>query len=227
MSTRVRDFISATAVAAALAVAPGVASAQDDTTTAEQEGAGNGDLGLQGGEPVDDQGRPLGEEYILETSGDWEIRCVTTSLPDDPCTLHQVLREQGDSPVAEISVFNLPDGDRFEAASTVATPLETLLSAKVTLSVDGGSRRRYDFTFCTPSSCVAQFGMETAVVDAFRRGAEALIEIVPLRARDQTVGLTVSLMGFTAGYERIEELNAANAAAIAASRAEQAGQSGE
>jgi len=57
-------------------------------------------------------------------------------------------------------------------------------------------------------------------VNAFRRGAEASLTIVPAGAPDQRVSLSLSLIGFTAGFGRIMELNEANAAAIAAARAE-------
>ena len=41
----------------------------------------------------------------------------------------------------------------------------------------------------------------------------------PLRAPDQTVVLSMSLKGFTAGIDRITELNNANAAAIEKAKA--------
>ncbi len=183
------------------------------------------DLQLDMGTPVDGEAgaaeTPMGEPYILEVSGDWEIRCIRTSLEHDPCALHQVLEDAQDNAVATIEVVNLPEEQEAEAGATIVTPLETLLTRQLTMSVDGGARRQYPFSFCTRQGCVARVGFTGAEVDAFRRGAVAQMTIYPAGAPETAVNLDASLSGFTAGFDRLEELNALNAEAVAAARAAQ------
>ena len=199
------------AIAAALALAGPVAA---------QEGGAALDLGTPVGEEAA-QDPQLGEAYLLEVAGDWQIQCVRTGLEHDPCALQQTLLDQGGNPTATIELFNLPEGAQAVAGATIVTPLETLLTRQVTLSVDGGQAKRYPFTVCTQSGCIARVGFTQADLDAFRRGAEAVMTIVPAGAPDTEVTLPISLVGVTAGYDRIAELNALNAEARAAAQAAQ------
>ena len=113
-----------------------------------------------------------------------------------------MLQDQNGNNVAEISIFPLPEGGEAVAGATIVTPLETLLTRQITLSVDGGAAKRYPFTFCAEIGCVSRAGFVQEDVDAFRRGSEAELLIVPVAAPDQTVTLTISLSGFTAGFAR-------------------------
>jgi invasion protein IalB len=215
--------INATHPFAALVLAGLVTAQAASAQQAGSEGAADSTLGLdlEMGEPAEESAEgELGQPYILEVSGDWEIRCVRTGLEADPCALYQLLNDQDGNSVATIEVVNLPDGAQAAAGATIVTPLETLLTRQITLSVDGGAGKRYPFNFCTTAGCVARVGFTEAEVNAFRRGAEAILTIVPAGAPETEVDLSVSLMGFTAGYTRITELNAANAEAIRAARAE-------
>lgn len=225
MNKTLTTSLSGLALAALLAAAPTFAQeaatdapADADQAPAQTEGT-QGDLNLDMGTPVG-EGQPaegeetLGQTYIKEVSGDWEIHCVRTELEADPCALHQLLRDSSDNAVATIEMVNLPAGQQAAAGATIVTPLETLLTEQITLAVDGGQGRKYPFSFCTQRGCVARVGFTDGAVDTFRRGNQATLTIVPAAAPDQQVVLTVSLTGFTAGFETLVELNNANAAAI-------------
>ncbi|MFD0979802.1 invasion associated locus B family protein [Tropicimonas aquimaris] len=226
MTNILQTRLSALALAALLAAIP--ALAQDAATdapadaapaeTAEQtEGS---DLGLSMGEPVATESE-FGQTYIHDVSGDWEIRCIRTPLEADPCALHQVLRDEAGNAVSTIELVNLDRGGQVAAGATIVTPLETLLTGQVTLSVDGGAGRKYPFNFCTERGCVARVGFSQEDVERFKRGNAASLAIVPLVAPDQTVALGLSLTGFTAGFSTITELNALNSAAVEKATAEQ------
>lgn len=186
------------------------ALAQAETGTADAPAAdGNetapGELSL--GEAAD--GEPgVGETYVASEHGDWELRCVRTAEGTDPCQLYQLLLDGEGNAVAEISLFDLPEGGQAAAGATIVTPLETLLTQQLTLSVDGGTAKRYPFTFCSQIGCFARVGFTAEEVDQFRRGNAATMVIVPAAAPDQTVDLTVSLTGFTAGFEAVTAANA-------------------
>lgn len=156
---------------------------------------------LPTGEPVTPDGKPVGQTYVAEEHGDWDLRCVRAENGNDPCQLYQLLVDQNGNSVAEFAVFPLPAAQgQAVAGGNIVTPLETLLTEKVTLAVDGANARRYDFTFCAPVGCVARIGLTDGDIQAFKAGKVAQVSIVPAAAPGQRITLEVSLTGFTAGY---------------------------
>lgn len=149
----------------------------------------------------------IGQTYVREEHGDWEVRCVRVSEENgpDPCQIYQLLLDQNGNAVAEISIFEVRNSPNADAGATIITPLETLLTQGIRLSVDGSEERRYSFTFCSEIGCFARVGFTTEEVQAFRDGNTARLVIVPAAASDQTVDLTVSLRGFTAGFAAIAQ----------------------
>ncbi|WGH78498.1 invasion associated locus B family protein [Jannaschia ovalis] len=164
--------------------------------------------GLATGEAVGAAGGTGPEIYVREEHGAWEVRCLRAPEGQtDPCQLFQRLEDQNGNPTADINFFDLPDGNELVAGATVLTPLQTLLTAQVQLSVDGGQPRRYPFSFCDAQGCYSRMGFNAADIEAFKRGASATLVVVPALAPDQPAQLTMSLSGFTAGYAAIEVAN--------------------
>lgn len=181
-----KPAISARTLAVLAALASGPAVAQTDDAEAPA---------AEGPQP--------GQTYVADIFGDWEMRCAANPEGADPCNIYQLLQDEAGNAVAEISIVKLPEGGAAEAGATVVTPLETLLTRQVSISVDGGAVSTYPFLFCSEVGCVARVGFTTPEVDSFRRGAEALLQIVPAGNPAQTVDLTISLSGFTAGFEAL------------------------
>ena len=188
----------------ALALALGFAM---PTAAQEIEGdagtLGAEDDGLSLGETVQDDGP--GTDYVDAEHGDWQIRCFRVPDEPDPCELYQLLEDDEGFPVAEMSVIPLPDGGEAVTGATIVTPLETLLTEQVTLRIDDGSAKRYPFSWCNPVGCVARVGFTASELEAMKRGVEARLTIIPAAAPNETVEITASLMGFTAGYEAVQE----------------------
>ncbi|MBM7067422.1 invasion associated locus B family protein [Actibacterium sp. 188UL27-1] len=212
---------------AALVLTAGTALAQDTATpeagAATDQPPSRPIEGLQLGEDVNtgdsDAQAPEtgpGSVYQKEISGDWEVRCVRVEEGQiEPCNLYQLLKDESGNNVAEITMFALPPGNEAAAGAQIITPLETLLTRQITLRVDGGSAKRYQFSFCTRIGCFAQVGFTPQDVASFRAGNKATLTIVPVGAPDDvTVDLGVSLSGFTAGFKSIQD----TANSIAAAR---------
>lgn len=200
------DYLKSLAVCAALAVASPLAAQTTTETPAEDEEtqAPRAD-GLSTGSEVIEQGAT----YVLSEHGDWDLRCIKAPAGQkDPCQLYQLLEDQNGNSVAEINLFNLVGDKQLAAGATIVTPLETLLTQQVQLSVDGGRAKVYPFTFCTQIGCFARVGFTEGDIASFKRGNEAKIVVVPAQAPDQKVELTVSLTGFTAGYAAVTEATA-------------------
>jgi len=146
----------------------------------------------------------LSERYSAAKFGAWDLTCIKTNAEQDPCSILQVLTDETGNPTAEVSIFRLEGGGQAVAGGTIVVPLETLLTAQVTLSVDGGSGKRYNYSFCNPLGCVAQVGFTQEDIDAFKRGNAGTLSIVPAPAPDQRVNLTMSLTGFTAAFDAVD-----------------------
>lgn len=144
----------------------------------------------------------VGQTYTAETIGDWELRCIKTEEDNDPCQMYQLLSDEEGTPIAEVTIFRLPEGGRAVAGATIIVPLETSLPEQLTMGVDGGQVRRYPFAFCNQIGCYSRVGLVAEEVAQFRRGANAKLSIVPALAPDQRVELDMSLKGFTASFDK-------------------------
>ena len=220
--TRTRTTISSLALALSLGLAlPALAQetapeAPAETTPAPADGSSADGLsmGTEIGTPAG-----VGDSYVKASFESWEQRCVKTQSGADPCQLYMLMKDENGQPVAEFSVFNLPEGTEGPAVAgaTFIAPLETLLGAGVTIQVDQNKPRAYPFTFCANIGCVARLGFTAEEVAMFKKGGNAVLTIIPVVAPDQKVALTASLKGFTAGLDAVSEANkAADAAAAAA-----------
>jgi len=198
------ELLKIMAVTAAIALtAP--AFAQSTETEAPADEAAQ-DAPRADGLSLGAEEQQIGETYILSEHGDWDLRCIRAPEgQQDPCQLYQLLEDQNGNSVAEINLFNLPADDKLAAGATIVTPLETLLTQQLRMSVDGSKAKVYPFTFCTQIGCFSRVGFTDGDVATFKRGNEAKISVVPAQAPDQRVELTVSLTGFTAGFDAVTE----------------------
>ncbi len=156
--------------------------------------------GLSDGTVVEDT-RQVGDTYVKEEFSDWSLRCITTEDGNDPCQMYQLLQDEGGSAIAEFTMFRLPEGSEAAAGATIVAPLETALEYGLTVKVDEAPAKRYPFAFCNTVGCYARIGLTAEEIEAYKRGAEAVVQIVPIVAQDQVVQVKLSLSGFTAAYE--------------------------
>ena len=209
------EKLSSLLLAAAVALSPLVAQAQ--TTTEEAPAAeaeaeapaetetGSDPTGFSTGQIVDTQ---RGTIYTREEFTDWLMRCVRiedgVQTDKDPCQLYQLLQDEQGNSVAEISIVGLPEAQGGAVAgATIIVPLETLLTQQLTLRIDGGAAKRYPFNWCTQIGCFSRVGFTGDEIAGFKRGNKGQITIVPVAAPEQRVQLSVSLSGFTAGYDAV------------------------
>jgi invasion protein IalB len=144
-----------------------------------------------------------GSVYVQDKFELWELRCIKAADGSDPCQLYQLLKDAKNNPVAEISLFPLPEGQEAVVGATFVAPLGTLLTEQVRLSVDGAKGKVYPFSWCEQIGCYARIGLTAAEVDGFKKGAAVGATIVPVGAPDQKVNLSISLKGFTAAYDAL------------------------
>jgi invasion protein IalB len=182
-----------------------MAQTTEEPTPSEDAGAaaeGGEVSGLSMGTDERDTSTP----YVRETFGDWQLRCVRAGDDAEICQLYQLMRDDAGNSVAEFNIFPLPEGQQAAAGANIVTPLETLLTANLRLAVDSGQAKRYPYSFCSQVGCFSRIGLTAEEVAAFRAGAAATVTIVPAAAPNETVELTLSLSGFTAGYNALIEI---------------------
>jgi len=174
---------------------------EDQATAPEAAPSTNNQLDL--GQPIA-EGPQLGERYSKGKYGDWDLACIKTEQETDPCSLLQILQDDKGNSVAEVSLFRIESGGQAVAGATVIVPLETLLTAQLTIAVDGAPGKRYSYTLCSPIGCIAQIGLTAEDIAAFKKGSKATVSLVPAPAPDQVITLPMSLLGFTAGYDVVD-----------------------
>lgn len=190
------------ASAATAQTAPEAPAAEAPAPAADASAADGLSMGTT---PADPNGP--GSMFVEGTFGEWEQRCIRSEDGENPCQLYQLLKDDQDNSVAEFSLFNLPEGNQAAAGATIIVPLETLLTANLSLKVDTQPEKMYPFTWCSNIGCVARVGFTQAEVDSFKRGSKATLTIVPVVAPDEKVALDVSLSGFTAGFDAVTAAN--------------------
>ena len=213
---------AALALILALAAAPLMAQTTEEAPKDGEAAEGAADPGLAMGQEVG-AADGVGSSYTAASFEAWEQKCIRTESGIDPCQLYLLLKDKEGNAVAEFSMFNLPKGSQGPAVAgaNFIAPLETLLTAGMTLQVDTHKSKVYPFTTCTGQGCVARIGLTAEDVEMLKKGANATITIVPFVAADQKVELVMSLKGFTAGLEAVIAANdkADAAAAPAATEA--------
>jgi len=177
----------------------GGAALAQETTGDTQAPAQAGQTGAE--LDMGESGPRVGEQYIKEKSGDWDVSCIKAESGDDPCAMVQILNGPQGEPIAEITIGKLPEGGAAVAWANVIVPLETLLQAQLAISIDGAPRKLYNYHHCVPVGCVAQLGLTQGDIDAMKAGSKAVISLVPARAPDQIVNMDLSLTGFTAAFD--------------------------
>lgn len=205
-----------------LLASPGLAQETEEPSAEDPAADAITDDGLSMGVPADGEG--LGKPYIAAQFEAWEQRCLRTDLGADPCELYYLLKDDQGAAVAEFSIYGLPEGSAGPAVAgaTFMAPLETLLTAGVTMQIDDGELKAYPFSVCSPAGCLVRLGFTAEEVDTMKQGAEIIMTLVPFVAPDQKVPLTLSLAGFTAGMDAVDAANAAADAAAAAAGGEAA-----
>jgi len=197
------DLLKSLGLAALIALA-GPAAAQD-TAAAEEPAT---EAPAADAAPAGDAGLTT---YVDEVFTDWQRECVR--LPedaegDDPCRMAQIIFDAEEKPVGKFSLNRQPDGGAAMASAELALPLELgiLLPQGLTIGVDQGLSKQYDFYMCLPSGCIARLLFGPDDVQAFKAGEVmnlSLVAFLPPQRQATRIQIPVSLKGFTAAFDSL------------------------
>ena len=159
--------------------------------------------GLSLGKPLETIREP-GEIYLAGNKGDWNVRCITGNPGEiDKCEIQQLLFLNENTPVADISIFKLPEGERAVAAANVMVPLETLLTKKFRFAFSEGSIKEFPYSFCNKNGCLVRMGLLKEDIEAMKKGSSSKLSITHVSSPEASINLSLSLNGFTAAFDTI------------------------
>ena len=142
------------------------------------------------------------EPYIKERIKDWNLKCIEPIDSIERCEANQIIFNQKQQPVAEISIFKLPKGQIAAAAATIIVPLETALNEGLVLEIQDLEPKKYQFKFCNSIGCYSQIGLTLEELEALKRKGKASIFLKHLSSGDQQIVIPISLSGFTTIFSK-------------------------
>ena len=143
------------------------------------------------------------EPYIKERFENWSLKCIKTVNSIERCEANQIIFNQKQQPVAEISIIKLPKGQVAAAAATIIVPLETILSEGLVLAIQELEPKKYQFKFCNSLGCYSQIGLTDDEVEALKRKEKASIFLKHISSGNQQIVLPMSLDGFTKTFSNV------------------------
>ena len=159
--------------------------------------------GLSIGKPLKNIREP-GEIYLAGNKGDWNVRCITGNLGEvDKCEIQQLLFLNENTPIADISIFKLPDSQIAVAAANVMVPLETLLTKKFRVAFSKEIVKEFQYSFCNQNGCLVRMGLLEEDIEAMKKGSTSEISITHISKPESSINLTLSLSGFIAAFDAI------------------------
>jgi invasion protein IalB len=141
---------------------------------------------------------PLGQHYLVETYKDWQKICIKTSNEGDPCHIYQLIKNTDGLPIGEITMLKVSEPEGVSAAATILTPLGTLLTSRMVLTLDDGTTGDYPYSWCDKRGCYVRVAFTDDEVLSMKKGRTGTIKIETISAPGETLTLPVSFLGFTA-----------------------------
>jgi len=145
----------------------------------------------------------VGQVYVVEKKGDWNVRCLKTEEGPEPCHIHQLLTDGDGNSVAELTFFHLPGGGPAVLGATATTPLGTALQSGVQISIDGGKSKQYPFNWCEGIGCISRMGFTGLELEMLKKGTQATLTIASITNPAKPIILGVSLKGFSDGFAAV------------------------
>jgi len=172
-----------------------IALAQDSTDTTTEEF------------PIGTEPEVLpGQTYTREIFGDWELMCIKVAEGPEPCEIGQLILDEQATPVSDVRIFPLPQGNAAIAGATFITPLGVLLQNGVIFGVDDKAPKQYPYQFCNNVGCVARVGLTPLELQTMRKGELGTLTFRLANAPEQPIKVGMSLKGFAAAFAALLKL---------------------
>jgi len=173
--------------------------------------AGTGPGWAQGDTAVNPAANPAvnGPDSLREGFRDWAVNCATRPVAADGtgggrvCELIQQIDHQDSG--QRVLTFSLRINDAGQPVAVLIAPFGLRLAEGLRVQVGEEIIARLPFETCLPEGCVVIAPMEPAAISAMQNGVEG--GVIMVSRQGEPVGVPISLMGFTAGLERLRVLS--------------------
>lgn len=153
--------------------------------------------------PQPEAGAPLApQQPAVEVTqhGDWEVGCLPETTQ---CEMQQVAVDSDGNPVILARMVRLPEAAQAQALIVFNTPLGTLLPPGLSVQIDSAPANPLPFEWCVQEGCIVRLGLREPDVLAMKRGSEVKLTVASIADPETPVVLTLSLTGFTAGFDSL------------------------
>ncbi|MBP1848072.1 invasion protein IalB [Rhizobium petrolearium] len=145
---------------------------------------------------------PGGASSLQETYQDWRVACGVAQS-GKVCSMSQVQQQQNGQRILAIELQPSKDGS---VTGVLAMPFGLQLDAGANLKIDNNPPLpNLRFSTCVPAGCLLPVNFSAANVATLKTAATLNITAISLEA-SQPVNLSVSLKGFAAALERLNQL---------------------
>ncbi|ALM53257.1 invasion associated locus B family protein [Halomonas huangheensis] len=141
-----------------------------------------------------------GPAMNTETFQDWEVNCPANAA-DGACTMTQLVDGSSGEPVLRVVVGNPPQLG--SAAITFLTPLGVRLAPGLQLQIGSNEPIGMPYQVCVPQGCRADLPIRPELLTQLQGGSTATVSMID--PNGQRTNLNVSLMGFSAAKQRVDQ----------------------
>ena len=208
--------------------APGIATAQEDTTTQKQDQQAPAAEGQQqDGQPQfgprakkqagQQQGKPGKEPPkidLVAENGKWKVQCETVpAIEGQPagrqCGMIQVTQsEKNAKATLTLVIVRTMQGDKAIYNMRVIAPIGVFLPTGVALEIDGNAVGRVPFTRCMPQICMAFAEASPDTLSKLKKGK--LANFIIYEAPGIGLPMKLSLEGFSASLAALDKATTPN-----------------
>ena len=144
------------------------------------------------------------DQHVIEQENfeAWQFACVEEQS-QKICDLRELVFDQNtEEVVSYLSITINPDG---LAQMQIAFPHAVNLKNSVQLQIDENDPLELNYAYCNQSACFIAEIIAENFINMFKAGNQITLKVLLLDNREATI--TYSLLGFTAGYERLAKSN--------------------
>ena len=144
------------------------------------------------------------DQHVIEQENfeAWQFTCVEEQS-QKICDLRELVFDQNtEEVVSYLSITINPDS---LAQMQIAFPHAVNLKSSVQLQIDENDPLELNYAYCNQSACFIAEIIADNFINMFKAGNQITLKVLLLDNREATI--TYSLLGFTAGYERLVKSN--------------------
>ncbi len=147
-------------------------------------------------------------DSLRESFRDWVVNCGTApaNAQASPgarvCELYQQIDQQESG--QRVLTFSVRINDAGEPVAVLIAPFGLRLSEGLRIRISEEQIAHLAFETCLPEGCLVIAPMDDELIAEMQTGTEAAVILVSRQG--EAIGIPISLMGFTAGLDRLRAL---------------------